>query len=117
LTNSQQRTVQVLERVETGTLDLASAAQALGIGLRQLRRLRARYRKQGMATVVHGNPGHTPTNRTSAATMARIVALAGPGGRYATVNVSHMQELLAREEQITIGRSTLDRLLMDLLLV
>lgn len=113
LTDPQQRTVQVLERVETGTLDLASAAQVLGIGLRQLRRLRARYRKEGMATVVHGNRGRAASNRTDPAVVARIVALAGEGGRYAGVNVSHLQELLARHEEIAIGRSTLDRLLKE----
>ena len=41
----------------------------------------------------------------------RIVALAGPDGKYHDLNVCHLQELLEREEQIVIGRSTLDRLL------
>lgn len=111
LTDQQQREVRILERLEAGSLDAASAAKALGISARQLRRKRARFRAQGMATVVHGNQGRRPVNRMDEATRARIVALAGAGGRYAGVNVSHMQELLAREEQIVVGRSTLDRLL------
>ena len=32
-----------------------------------------------------------------------------PNGKYHDLNVSHPHELLAREEQIEIGRSTLDR--------
>ena len=39
------------------------------------------------------------------------MALAGPDGKYHDLNVCHLQELLEREEQIVIGRSTLDRLL------
>jgi transposase len=113
LTDRQQRAVRILERLEAGSVDAASAAKALGISARQLRRKRARFRAQGMVAVVHGNQGRRPVNRMDAATRARIVALAGKEGRYAGVNVSHMQELLAREEQIVVGRSTLDRLLKE----
>jgi hypothetical protein len=66
-----------------------------------------------MAVVVHGNCGRAPTNRTAPEVAARILALAGPEGKYHDLNVCHMQELLAQVEQIVIGRSTLDRLLRD----
>jgi len=113
LTDQQQRVVQILERVEAGRIDAESAARALGMSPRQLRRKRVQFRTQGMAAVVHGNQGRAPANRMDAAIKAQIVTLASPGGRYASVNVAHMQELLAREEQIVIGRSTLDRLLKE----
>jgi transposase len=111
LNPEQQRDVEILSRVEAGVLDVGTAAQLLGVGLRQLRRKRAQFRTQGMAAVVHGNTGRTPANRTEPHVVARIVAVAGPEGRYAGVNVSHLQELLARCEGVEIGRSTLDRLL------
>jgi transposase len=113
LNPKQQRAVEILSRVEAGVLDLAMAAQLLGVGLRQLRRLRARYRQQGMAAVVHGNSSRPAPNRTDPEVVERIVTLAGAGGRYAGVNVAHLQELLARHEKIAIGRSTLDRLLKE----
>jgi transposase len=78
---------------------------------RQVRRLRAAYQREGLAAVVHGNQGRAPANRTDPADVERIVQLAGPGGKYHDLNTCHLQELLAREEQIAIGRSTLDRLL------
>ena len=61
--------------------------------------------------MVHGNHGPQPVYRTAPALRERIVQLAGPGGKYHDLNTCHLQELLAREEQIVIGRSTLDRLL------
>ena len=64
-----------------------------------------------MAAVIHGNAGRAPANRTDPALQERILALAGPRGKYHDLNVCHLQELLEREEQIVIGRSTLDRLL------
>jgi hypothetical protein len=113
LTDQQQREVWILERLEAGAVDMASALAALAISERRLRRRRARFRAQGMAAVVHGNQGRTPANRMEETTRAPILALAGERGRYAGVNVAHMQELLAQHEQIVVGRSTLDRLLME----
>ena len=54
-----------------------------------------------------------PANRTDPAVVARILVLAGPEGKYHDLNVCHLQDLLEHEEQILIGRSTLDRLLKE----
>ncbi len=101
----------MLARLEAGSLGAAEAAELLGVSARQVRRLRARFRHDGLAVAVHGNQGRAPANRTDSATVERIGALVGEGGKYHDLNVCHLQELLARHEQITIGRSTLDRLL------
>jgi transposase len=111
LNPTQQRDVEILTRLEAGVLDVETAAELLGVSARQVRRLRARFRQEGMAAVVHGNCGRQPTNRTDPALVERILALAGPDGKYHDLNVCHLQELLEREEQVVIGRSTLDRLL------
>jgi len=111
LNAEQQREVEILTRLEAGVLDVGTAAELLGVSARQVRRLRARFRQDGMAAVVHGNGGRPPANRTEPAVVERILALAGPAGKYYDLNVCHLQELLAREEEIVLGRSTLDRLL------
>jgi transposase len=105
--------VEILTRLEAGVLDAGTAAELLGVSARQVRRLRARFRQDGMAAVVHGNGGRPPANRSDPAVVERILALAGPEGKYHDLNVCHLQELLDHEEQITIGRSTLDRLLKE----
>jgi hypothetical protein len=111
LNPKQQRHVEILTRLEAGVLDAETAAEWLSVGTRQLRRQRVRFRQEGMAAVIHGNCGRSPIHRTDPAVVAQIVALAGPAGKYHDLNTCHLQELLAREEQIGIGRSTLDRLL------
>lgn len=113
LNPQQQRKVEILTRLEAGALDPETAAELLGVGARQLRRLRARFRQEGMASVMHGNRGRRPANGTDPEVVERIVALAGPDGKYHDLNACHLQELLEREEQIVIGRSTLDRLLKE----
>jgi len=111
LNPKQQRRVELLTRLEDGVLDAGTAAEQLGVGARQARRLHARFRQEGMEAVIHGNTDRPPANRTDPAIVERIVALAGPQGKYHDLNVCHLQELLERDEQICIGRSTLDRLL------
>jgi transposase len=113
LNPEQQREAEILTRLEAEALDVTTAAELLGVSTRQVRRLRVRFRQEGMAVVVHGNSGRPPANRTAPEVAARILALAGPEGKYHDLNVCHMQELLAHVEQIVIGRSTLDRLLRE----
>ena len=88
---------------------MAEAARLLGLSERSIRRLRSRLAGDGPAGLVHGNRGRAPSNRRSEETRARIVDLAT--GRYAGVNDSHLAELLAEREGITISRAALRRLL------
>src|SRR5450759_2940370 len=112
LNPKQQRAVEILTRLEAGALDIGTAAELLGVSPRQVRRLRLRFRDEGFEAVVHGNRSRSPVNRTDPAIVDRILALAGPGGKYHDLNVCHLEELLAGpQEGIVIGRSTLDRLL------
>jgi transposase len=111
LNQKQQRKVDILTRLEAQALDVGTAAELLGVGSRQLRRVRARFRREGFPAVLHGNAGHVSANRIDPAVVERILALAGPGGKYKDMNVCHLQDLLGKPEKIKIGRSTLDRLL------
>lgn len=111
LNPKQQRAVDILTRLEAQTLGISDAATLLGVSSRQVRRLRKRFREEGFGVVIHGNSGRSPANRTDPALLDRISALAGPDGKYHDLNVCHLHERLYEDEQIKIGRSTLDRLL------
>ncbi len=52
-----------------------------------------------------------PRNRTDPAIVERLAVLCGAGGKYHDFNVSHLCDLLARDEDIRLPRSTLSRLL------
>lgn len=111
MTPRQQRKAEILVRLDTGAIDISTAAEHLGMGARQVRRLLARFRQEGMAAVIHKNSGRHPANQTDPTIANRIIAMAGPEGKYHDFNVCHMQELLDLDDKIPIGRSTLDRLL------
>lgn len=104
---------EILTRLLAGKLSAAEAAQLLGLTTRQVRRLRTRYLAEGVSSLVHGNTGRAPTNRTDPATVERLRALCGAAGTYHDFNVSHPVEVLARDQGLCLPRSTLRRLLLD----
>lgn len=111
MSKEEQRRSWVISRLAAGELGVVEAAHALGLSERSVRRLRARMERAGPAGLVHGNRGRTPSNRRSEGTRARIIELSET--TYAHVNDSHLAELLAEREDITISRSALRRLLRD----
>lgn len=113
LRDKEQRQAQVLTRLVAGRLTLAEAAQLLGLSQRQIQRKSARFETEGVSALVHGNRDRAPGHKTDAALVSKIRALAGPAGPLAQFNVCHLQEILAEQEGIAIGRSTLDRLLKE----
>jgi hypothetical protein len=113
LTPSQQRWFDILTRLTSGSLSAHHAAELLGVSDRHLRRLRSAFLAEGAAALVHGNQGRVPANRTPDTTRTQLHTLVGPGGLYHDFNVCHLQEVLADRHELSLGRSTLDRLLKE----
>jgi transposase len=111
LTTRDQQRLEVLTRWIAGLLTVDEAAGLLGLSERSAWRLRRRLLEEGADGLVHGNRGRASSHRIDELTRARIIELVGPGGRYRGVNDCHLAELLAAEEGIDIGRSSLQRLL------
>lgn len=114
LTSQQQRRIQITERLVQGTLSLQQAATLLALTTRQMQRVRSAYKTKGMEASVHGNTGRSPLNRTSTAMEEKIAALLEALPALKNFNASHLHEVLVRDHDLTIGRSTLDRLLVTL---
>lgn len=55
MSDREVRRAEVLSRVASGDLRLWQAAEVLGLGYRQGKRLWKRYRKKGAKGLVHGN--------------------------------------------------------------
>ena len=121
LNDRQQRRAGILARLREGGLSVQQASGLLGVTDRQVRRQRTRYVAEGLCSLVHGNTGRTPANKTPARVRRKLVELAGSPdategaekGVYHDWNTCHLQEMLAQKEGIQIGRSTLDRLLVE----
>jgi transposase len=99
----------VLGGVLEGQLALQEAAVALGISPRHARRLLKCLRERGPQGLVHGNRGRPAANRTPDELRRQI--LAWVEDRYVGFNDTHLTQILAEREGISIGRETLRSLL------
>jgi transposase len=88
---------------------MREAAKIMGVSERHGWRILSAYRKEGAAALAHGNRGRTPANATPLDIRQQVIAIAKE--RYTGVNHTHLAELLAEREGITLSRSTLRRLL------
>ena len=105
----EQRRVIVLTQVVGGNMTVAEAAVQLGVCERQVRRLVAGFRRDGVVAVVHGNRGRQPTHTVTQETRQQVQAFAT--GKYTGFNQQHLTEQFADAEGITLSRSTVRRIL------
>ena len=110
LNRKEQQRVMVLNRVERRELTAAQAGELMGLSVRQVRRLVAAYRREGVGAIAHGNRGRRPAHTVSEAIRERVVALAA--GPCDGANHTHLTELLAEREGVTLSRPTVRRILV-----
>lgn len=109
LTTKEQQRIEVVSRWLAGILTTSEATLVLGCSERSAWRLRAAMLRDGAAGLAHGNRGRPSTRRLPEAVADRIVQLSSTV--YRGFNDTHLAEVLAEEEAIVIGRSSLRRLL------
>lgn len=109
MTSREQERARVLLDLEGDRLTLGEAASALGLSTRQLRRVRARMKQDGLGGLIHGNRGRLPANAFEAAVAAEVVTLSE--GKYQGFNQVFLTEMLERDEGILLSRCTVRRML------
>jgi len=111
LTTGEQTRLQILNWVLERHWPMREAAKVMGVSERHGWRILAAYRKEGAAALAHGNRGRAPANVTPLAIRQQVVTMAKE--RYSGINHTHLAELLAEREGITLSRSTLRRILAE----
>lgn len=97
-----------MQKIDNQQMTGGQAVEILGLSIRQIRRLIARYREQGAPGLVHGNRGRKANNRIDEEDRSEIVKLAKE--RYADYNDSHLTEVLAEKHGLEVSRSTVRRI-------
>lgn len=110
LSAKEQNRLQILNGVLEHHWSMQEAAPLLGVSERQGWRLLAAYRKEGARGLAHKNRGQIPPNATPEAIQQRVVSLAQE--RYPRVNHTHLTEILAEREGLTLSRPTVRRILV-----
>jgi len=110
LTPEEQRRGAILTQLTTGLLTVEQAALLLGVSVRQVWRLRARYLGGGPAALAHGNRGRPSGRRLDDGLRRRVVELARSED-YQGAGDSHLTELLADHHDIHLSRPSVRRIL------
>lgn len=110
MNQKEQQRVMVLNWAERRELVGREAAGLMALSLRQVRRLLAAYRREGVAAIAHGNRGRRPAHAVGEEVRQCVVALAQ--GPYAGCNHYHLTEILVEREGLSLSRSTVRRILM-----
>jgi transposase len=95
-----------------GHVTNGEVAEALGLSVRQVQRIKRKVRKKGPAGVVHGNAGREPPNKKPQKFHDQVVELART--RYFDFTFSHMAVMLEEEQNLHVSDETLGRWLRPL---
>lgn len=116
MSEEEVRRAGILGRVESGELKQREAAELLGVGERQVKRLCARYRQGGAVGLVHGNAGKRSNRAKPQQMRQRVIELlrkhygGGPGERFGpTLAAEH----LAEEHSLEMDSETLRRWMLS----
>lgn len=105
LTVNEKQRIEAIQAVMDERISIRDAAAVLGISERQVWRLVAAMRFRGLESVIHGNRGRRPWNRSEDKVWKEILTLVRK--RYLDINDLHLKEILEREHQIVVGRESL----------
>jgi len=101
--------VKVIENAAGGRLSVREASRLLQLSERQVQRLKRRYQPDSVGWVQHGNRGRAMPWAVSLPQKQLILRLAR--GKYQGFNDSHLTEKLHNEEQLSVSRETVRRIL------
>ena len=103
--------VKVIENAAGGRLSVREASRLLQLSGRQVQRLKRRYQPDSVDWVQHGNRGRSVPWAISLPQKQLILTLAR--GKYRGFNDSHLAEKLRDEENLSVSRETVRRILRD----
>lgn len=110
--SNQRRRIEVICKYISGAIKRKHAETALEVKERQFRRIVSAFRKYGVESILHGNTGNLPRNKTNQQVINKIVELYR--GKYYGLNVSHFVEKLLEEiPNQTPSYSTVRKILKD----
>jgi transposase len=109
LTMKDEKRLEIINRVYRGELTVVQAALVLGVSERQCYRIKTKVSKGGAKGVVHGNLGRSCKRKTKEKIVRRVLELAR--GKYLGFNDHHLSEKLKEQEQISLSREKVRRIL------
>jgi transposase len=105
VTTKDEYRVVVLEKVMAGTMTLKTAARRLRVSERQAKRLKQRYRKEGLAGIIHKSRGKRSNRELDPEHKARVVECYRT--QYLDFGPTLASEQMAKRDAVKVNRETL----------
>jgi len=102
----------LVRAAQSGKITNLEGAAALGISVRQFRRLRRRFEAAGVPALLHQGRGRPSGRRLPETIRARVAKLLV--GRYAGFNDCHLAEILREQEGLALSRASVQRIRTEL---
>lgn len=109
LMERDEKRLEVVQHVLSGSMELSKGAEVLGISLRQFYRLKFSVKSKGARGVIHGNRGNKHALKYDKAFKERVLGIIRKS--YLNINDSQLCELLRKRESIEVSRQSLRMLL------
>jgi transposase len=107
MSSKERRRLVVLNQLQGGKVSLVKAAELLGLGYRQMKRVWSRYQSEGDEGVVHQLRGRKSNRQAAEGIEERAVRLYRE--KYADYGATLAAECLASEDELSVPVSTLRR--------
>ena len=111
LTMREAERYKVISEVESGYLKVKEAAGILGLGERQIYRIKARVEEEGAGGVIHRSKGKKAPLWLTERIKDKIDHLYK--SKYRGFNLTHMTEFLKEEEGIRVSRESVRQILLE----
>ncbi len=100
-----QLTVDIISKVAEKKITINNASKLLNKSRRTIERYLQRYYAEGIQFVIHRNKGRAPSNKMPIKMKHTVQQLIKE--KYFDLNLSHLRDMLAKNENIMIKRETL----------
>jgi len=111
LTMQEAERYKVISEVEGGYLKVGEAAEILGLSERQVYRIKARIRKEGVGGVIHKSKGKKAPLWLTERIRDKVDHFYRT--KYRGFNLTHMTEFLNEEEKIRVSRESVRQILLE----
>ena len=109
LTMKDKNRIEVIMAVMDGKIDVKDAVRILNRCERQVYRMLASVRQEGIKGLIHKNRGRESLRRIKDKVGDQIISLVKK--KYEGINDTHLREILKRDEGIEIGQESLRKML------
>lgn len=105
MNSKSQLIVDVISKVAEGKITILNAAKLLNKSRRTIERYLQQYQQVGIKFVIHKNNGKKPINKLPDKLKSKVQKLIKE--KYFDLNLTHLSEMLQKNESITVKRETL----------